>query len=86
MKELTKEELGQIDKQAYIKYLMLAVIFIVEGIILPIINLNGTKIVIGDIIKTICIINLVTYILKQLFFSQEDMDEFAQFIILILLG
>lgn len=86
MKELTKEELEQTDKQAFIKYLILAVIFIVEGIILPIINLNGTKIVIGDIIKTIYIINIVTYIIKQLFFSKEDMDEFAQFLILILLS
>lgn len=86
MKELTKEELEQTDKQAYIKYLILAVIFIVEGIILPIINLNGTKIVIGDIIKTIYIMNIVTYIIKQLFFSKEDMEEFAQFLILILLS
>lgn len=86
MKELTKEELGQIENQDYIKYLMLALIFIIEGIVLPIINLNGTTIVIADIIKTICIMNIGTYILKQLFFSQEDMDEFSQFLILILLG
>lgn len=63
------------EKQEFYNCLITLLLFIIQGIALPIMYVNNICIEGVPLIKMTCIICIAYYILKQLFFSEMDFDD-----------
>lgn len=63
------------EKQEFYNCLITLLLFVIQGIALPIMYANNIYIEGIPLIKMTCIICIAYYILKQLFFSRMDFDD-----------
>ena len=72
--DLNNEEIPnpKIEKQDLYDCVITCIFFIIQGVILPIMYINNTTLQKIGLIKLVCIVGIIYYILQQTFFSETD--------------